>query len=104
MNQRGLRKIPFSYVDQDPQRGRLLRNLTDQANRSSGVTVDIQAPPTANAEFAVRHELGRVPREVEIVKQDSGGVIYRSSPGRWTKSILYLKFSLAGGKLSIRLR
>lgn len=101
---RTVRKVPYGYADQNPARTRLLRSITDSFNDSQGVTVEVTAPDTANTQFGVRHQLGRKPEEIVIVRQDKAGSIYRSNVHLWSTDIVFLKYDQAGGRLLLRLR
>lgn len=94
----GLRRVPTAGLDPD------MLDVADAVNDAAGVMVEVQAPATANREFAVRHALGKKAREVEIVSQDKAGTIFLSSRYRWSRTILYLKYDQSGGRLRLRVR
>ena len=98
-----MRRLGLAFVDTDPNRQRLHRDLIGAVNELAGSVVETATPPTADTEFAVAHDLGRVPVEFSVLLRDAPGIAYRSSPEKWTERIAYLKFSATGGP-SVRLR
>jgi len=97
--------IPLSYIDRDPARARLDRNLVDKANETAGQVVEWNAPTTPGTEFVIRHpEFNKRVIDFQLVGQDAPGVLYRSSPGKWTKGYSFFKYSGAGGLLRVRIR
>jgi hypothetical protein len=59
--------------------------------------------PGANVEFAVKHELGRIPVGYDIVSRDKGAVIYDSRRYSWTPSTIFLKSSIATTTIRLRI-
>lgn len=98
-----MRRISIAFVDSDPNRQRLHREVVENLNTLVGSVVETGTPSTANTEFAVEHGLGKVPSEFAVLALDAAGTVYRSSVEKWSDRIAYLKFSAAGGP-SVRLR
>jgi len=98
MATKGLRRVPLAGLPAG------MEKIVDALNDSAGVTVDTAVPATANAEFSLRHELGRKAREVQLVSQDQAGTLYRSSVFRWTRNLVYLRYSAPGGRIVVRVR
>lgn len=98
-----MKRIGIAFVDNDPNRQRLHREIVENLNTLAGSVVETGTPPTANTEFAVEHGLGKIPSEFSALMADSAGTVYRSSAEKWSDRIAYLKFSAAGGP-SVRVR
>lgn len=47
-------------------------------------------PGTANTEFAIAHQLGRIPIGFIVASVDQAAIIYKSTTS-WTKTNIYLK-------------
>ena len=97
--------IPLSYIDPNPARARLDRNLVDKTNEAAGQVIEWNAPAAPDTEFIIRHpEFNKKVSDFQLVGQDTAGVLYRSSPGKWTKGYSIFKYSGAGGLLRVRIR
>jgi len=101
-----MRRVGLSYIDPNPDRARVDRDIADSVDLMAGIVVEVTTPAAADTEFAVRHpELGHVATEVHILMQDAPGYVYRSNPGKWTPEVSFLKYSAAGGhRLRLRVR
>lgn len=68
-----------------------------------GQEIEYTTPSGANTEFAVRHDLGRIPVRVEVVRKDRAADVYDSSPGSWTREVIYLKCNVASAVVLLRI-
>jgi len=98
-----MRRIGIAFVDNDPNRQRLHREVVENLNTLVGSVAETGTPPTANTEFAVEHGLGKIPSEFQTLMSDAAGTVYRSSVNRWSDRLAYLKFSASGGP-SVRVK
>ncbi len=62
--------------------------------------VKVVSNGTANTEFTVRHDLGRIPTKFAVVNKDKAGDVYKGSTA-WTKEAIYLKCSVASVALTL---
>jgi hypothetical protein len=65
------------------------------AGHIDGHTIEFVAPPVADTEFEIPHDLGRVPIGFLALAQDGPGVLYKSNPGGWGVERVFLKCSEA---------
>jgi hypothetical protein len=61
----------------------------------------INAPGVANTQFAVVHNLGRVPIGFHTVSRDNGGTCYSSNIAGWTTTTILLKDTNAATQLRL---
>lgn len=98
-------KVSKVYVDDDPNREAYLFEVEQAVNDREGALVEnVKTPSSADKEFAVRHNLGRIPSQFPVESRTKGGVLYKSSPSKWTKDVAFLKYSAASDTLTIRFR
>lgn len=76
----------------------LSNNLTPQDNLSCIVLGPITTPGTANTQFTVQHNLGRVPINY-IANINAAGSVYDSARSTWTDELMYLECSAASAIL-----
>lgn len=65
--------------------------------------VEVMTPSVADTEFTVPHTLGRLPQSVIIVRANKAAIIYDSSAGSWTDTLIYLKCNVASAQLKLNL-
>lgn len=65
-------------------------NVTGVKGHIDNVHIDATSPAAPNTEFAVTHNLGRIPSGCITVQTSNGGVIYKSGTA-WTKTQVFLK-------------
>jgi hypothetical protein len=68
----------------------------------NGQWVNVTTPSTANAQFAIAHNLNRIPSHYHYIT-DNGGVIYQlpNTGTAWTATNIYVKCSTASATLRI---
>lgn len=69
-------------------------------NNFSCKIIDVADTGTANTEFTVEHNLGRVP-VVYIWNIDRSGIVYDSNRATWTDTEMTLKCSVANAILKL---
>lgn len=82
----------------------VLRALSNRLRFEDNVDcsiVDVADSGTANTEFTVTHNLGRIPTKYIVVRQDKAGSVYDSSTGSWTSTTMKLKCSAANAVLQL---
>ena len=62
--------------------------------------IDVADTGTANVEFTVKHNLGRIPTAY-IVNIDRSGIVYDSNRATWTEANLTLKCSVSNAVLKL---
>lgn len=63
--------------------------------------IDVVVPSVANTEFIVPHGLGRKPVGYILTRQDRAVVVYDSSAGSWSDSLIYLKANVADATVTL---
>jgi hypothetical protein len=58
------------------------------------------SPSTANTEFVIAHQLGRIPNTIVGQDTNNGGLLYRSST-TWTSTMIYLKCTTASAAYKV---
>lgn len=58
--------------------------------------------PAADTEFLVPHGLNRKPIGYEVVRRDKACVVYDSSGGSWSDSLIYLKCNVINCTIKLR--
>ena len=76
---------------------------SSQAGNLDLVFAKAVTPASANTEFTVRHELGRIPVGFLPVSIDKAGIVYASRKGSWTKTSIFLKCSAATASITVLL-
>lgn len=66
------------------------------------VEIEWVTPSVANTEFAIPHLLGRIPVRAERTRADRACDVYDSGTA-WTKDQIYLKCSVAGALVLLRI-
>lgn len=64
---------------------------------------EVITPSVADTEFAVPHTLGRLPQAYHIVRANKSAIVYDSSSGSWTDTLIYLKCNVASAQLRLNL-
>lgn len=91
----------YEYVTQ--QMGKVLSGNVSFGASTNNVDQDINidcfkatgtAPGTANTEFSIAHQLGRIPIGFIVASVDQAAIIYKSTTA-WTSSHIYLKCNVA---------
>lgn len=67
-------------------------NATNSPGNADCVHASVVSPGVANTEFAVTHNLNRIPTMALPGQNSNGGVVYNSGTP-WTKSQIFLKCS-----------
>lgn len=76
----------------------LANNLTVEENLQAAV-ISVTSP-TADEEFSVPHNLGRVPIAY-LANVDQAAIVYDSRRNEWTDSVLYLKCDTTGVEVTL---
>lgn len=66
------------------------------------VHVSVQAPGTANTEFAVTHNLGRIPVGYRVAGRNNVGNCYNSTTA-WTTTQIFLKCDVIGTQFTLEI-
>jgi hypothetical protein len=69
-------------------------NNTDQDINMDCFKATGTTPGTANTEFSISHQLGRIPVGFLVASVDQAAIIYKSTTA-WTSSHIYLKCNVA---------
>lgn len=99
---------PNTYVITDPNQKRFVEDLYKFANRNisyghsvngkdqniDGVMIEIVNTGTANVALPIPHNLGRVPNFIDFKYKNVSGDWYDAGTA-WTKTNVYLKFTVA---------
>jgi len=85
-----------------------LRDTTSHVNELRATQdgsdgAEITCPTSANTEFIVRHELGRVPIGVQLMRKDRAVDVYDSRPDAWTANSIFLKATVASAVITLKL-
>lgn len=64
--------------------------------------IDVFTPSVADTEFTVPHGLGRKPIGYDVVRRDKAAIVYDSSGGSWSDTLLYLKCNTASTTIKLR--
>jgi hypothetical protein len=64
--------------------------------------IDVFTPSVADTEFTVPHGLGRKPIGYDVVRRDKAAIVYDSSGGSWSDTLLYLKCNVASTTIKLR--
>ena len=64
--------------------------------------VSVAAPPTANTEFGVTHNMGSVPLTGFVVRTFGSGDLYLGTTA-WTNTTVYFKSTLLNGRFVVAL-
>ena len=98
-------RVKKVYVDEDANREAFHKDLVNELNNRDGSLVEnVKTPSTADKEFVVRHNLGRIPAQFPVESRTKGGVLYKSRPAKWTKDVAFLKYNQPSDTISIRFR
>lgn len=65
-------------------------NTTESPGNLDNKHINVISPGVANTEFAVTHNLNRVPTAAIPVQNSNGGIVYNSGTA-WTKTQVFLK-------------
>jgi hypothetical protein len=77
-------------------------NQTNIGGNVDNTHVVIQAPAGANTEFAVTHNLGRIPTGYHVVMRGNPSHLY-VGPTAWTKTQIFLKADLANASFVLQI-
>ena len=85
-----------------------LRDTTSHVNdlratQDGSEGVAVTCPTSANTEFIVRHELGRVPIGVLVMHKDRAVDVYDSRSDAWTATSIFLKATVASAVIKLKL-
>jgi hypothetical protein len=94
------RGIPLGLRDHIEQMNKVLSNISfgdltnnrDFSQNIVGWYASVTSPGIADTEFAVPHNLGRVPNGWLVLSKSNAGVVYKGATA-WTSSNIYLKDS-----------
>lgn len=64
--------------------------------------IDVFTPSVADTEFTVPHGLGRKPIGYDVVRRDKAAIVYDSSGGSWSDTLLFLKCNAASATIKLR--
>ena len=83
--------------------GRISFGDGSNADNIDGVWGTVTTPGTANTDFSISHNLGRVPVGYLVVTRDIAVTIYNGSGGigSWTTSTITLRASLASANITV---
>jgi hypothetical protein len=102
---RKLKRFGVVYADKDAGRAALHDDIEAALQDLQGEEIEMTTPATANTEFTVVHKLrDRVPRSVQVLRTDKGGVIYASRRVDWNMEKVFLKSTVAADTVLIKVR
>jgi hypothetical protein len=105
---------PKTFDIQDPRQKRFIEDIYKLVQRNisfgtqvnggdqniAGQMVEIANTGTANTQFTVTHNLGRIPLYYDVKYINGNGVVYDSGTA-WTKTQAFFKCSLANAKVRL---
>lgn len=92
-----------TFVDDEPNRDRLLRQLVETNNKKEGFRITTKTHAAANTTFSVTHGLGRKPMCAVVEKQTKAGTLYWVDEHRWNKRVAFFRYSESADTITIRL-
>lgn len=85
----------ISYSDPQSQAKGITGNIDGVWPGTLAAGYTVTTPGSANTEFTVTHNLGRVPVGYDIKSKDRAGQIYDSRKASWTNTQMFLKADTA---------
>lgn len=86
----------------NPHSGGFVAGIHSIPGNTDSVHVNVQAAGVANTEFAVTHNLGRIPVGFRVADRNNVGNAYNSGTA-WTTTQIFLKCDVAGTQFTLEI-
>ena len=93
-------RLPHISVTNENQHRRRYNELADAVSSNffyNGVTESGTSPGTANTQFAITHNLGRIPTGYVLLAANPAGTLYQTATSGtpWTTTQIFVKATIA---------
>lgn len=93
-------RLPHTSIVNENQHRRRYNELADAVSSNffyNGTTDSGTSPSTANTEFAITHNLGRIPTGYVLIASNPAGSLYQTptTGTPWTKTQIFVKSTTA---------